>query len=92
MDLSAARAEIALRAEARSLLRARLDHVETLVAGDATHLEPVELRGDPPLQRIGAEVLRDEAKENRTREILELMRNSKTLEEAVEKVKALLNK
>ena len=39
-----------------------------------------------------AEVLRDEAKENRTREILELMRNSKTLEEAVEKVKALLNK
>lgn len=35
-----------------------------------------------------AEVLRDEAKENRTREILELMRNSKTLEEAVEKVKA----
>ena len=37
-------------------------------------------------------VLRDEAKENRTREILELMRNSKTLEEAVEKVKALLNK
>lgn len=39
-----------------------------------------------------AEVLRDEAKENRTREILELMRNCKTLEEAVEKVKALLNK
>ena len=39
-----------------------------------------------------AEVLRDEAKENRTREILELMRNSKTLEEAMEKVKALLNK
>lgn len=39
-----------------------------------------------------AEVLRDEAKENRTREILELMRNRKTLEEAVEKVKALLNK
>lgn len=39
-----------------------------------------------------AEVLRDEAKENRTREILELMLNSKTLEEAVEKVKALLNK
>lgn len=39
-----------------------------------------------------AEVLRDEAKENRTREILELMRNSKTLEEATEKVKALLNK
>ena len=39
-----------------------------------------------------AEVLRDEAKENRTREILELMRNGKTLEEAVEKVKALLNK
>lgn len=39
-----------------------------------------------------AEVLRDEAKENRTREILELMRNSKTLEEVVEKVKALLNK
>ena len=38
-----------------------------------------------------AEVLRDEAKENRTREILELMRNSKTLEEAMEKVKALLN-
>lgn len=38
-----------------------------------------------------AEVLRDEAKENRTREILELMRNSKTLEEATEKVKALLN-
>ena len=39
-----------------------------------------------------AEVLRDEAKENRPREILELMRNSKTLEEAMEKVKALLNK
>ena len=39
-----------------------------------------------------AEVLRDEAKENRTREILEIMLNSKTLEEAVEKVKALLNK
>lgn len=39
-----------------------------------------------------AEVLRDEAKENRTREILELMRNSKTLEEAKEKIKALLNK
>ena len=39
-----------------------------------------------------AEVLRDEAKENRTREILELMRNSKTLEESGEKVKALLNK
>ena len=39
-----------------------------------------------------AEVLRDEAKENRTREILELMRNSKTLEESVEKVKSLLNK
>ena len=39
-----------------------------------------------------AEVLRDEAKENRTRESLELMRNSKTLEEAVETVKALLNK
>lgn len=39
-----------------------------------------------------AEVLRDEAKENRTREILELMCNSKTLEEAMEKVKALLNK
>lgn len=39
-----------------------------------------------------AEVLRDEAKENRTREILELMRNSKMLEEAMEKVKALLNK
>jgi hypothetical protein len=39
-----------------------------------------------------AEVLRDEEKENRTREILELMRNSKTLEEAAEKVKALLNK
>ena len=39
-----------------------------------------------------AEVLRDEAKENRTREILELMRNSKTLEEDMEKVKALLNK
>lgn len=35
-----------------------------------------------------AEVLRDEAKENRTREILELMRNSKTLEEAVEKSKS----
>ena len=39
-----------------------------------------------------AEVLRDEAKENRTRDILELMRNRKTLEEAEEKVKALLNK
>ena len=39
-----------------------------------------------------AEVLRDEAKENRTREILELMRNSKKHKEAVEIVKALLNK
>ena len=39
-----------------------------------------------------AELLRDEAKESRTREILEILRDSKTLEEAVEKVKALLNK
>ena len=39
-----------------------------------------------------AEVLRDESKDNRTRESLDLMRNSKTLEEAMEKVKALLNK
>ena len=39
-----------------------------------------------------AEVLRDEAKENRTREVTGVMRNSKTLEEAMEKVKALLNK
>ena len=33
-----------------------------------------------------AEVLRDEAKENRSREIHERLRYSKTLEEAVEKV------
>ena len=39
-----------------------------------------------------AELLRDEAKESRTREILEILRDSKTLEAAVEKVKALLNK
>ena len=39
-----------------------------------------------------AELLRDEAKESRTREILEILRDSKTLEEAVEKVKALINK
>ena len=38
-----------------------------------------------------AELLRDEAKECRTREILEILRDSKTLEEATEKVKALLN-
>lgn len=39
-----------------------------------------------------AELLRDEAKESRTREILEILRDSKTLEEAKEKIKALLNK
>ena len=39
-----------------------------------------------------AELLRDGAKESQTREILEILRDSKTLEEAVEKVKALLNK
>ena len=38
-----------------------------------------------------AELLRDEAKESRSREILEILRDSKTLEEATEKVKALLN-
>ena len=37
------------------------------------------------------ELLAKEAKENRTREILEIMRDSKDLEEAIKRVKALLN-
>ncbi len=36
----------------------RCDDVEALLAGDAAHLELGELRGDPLLQRVGAEVLR----------------------------------
>lgn len=39
-----------------------------------------------------AEVLRDEAKENQTRKILEILEGCKDLEEAKEKIKALLNK
>jgi hypothetical protein len=38
------------------------------------------------------EILREEAKDNRTREILELANDSKDLEEAIEKIKALLKK
>ncbi|MGP1567983.1 MAG: hypothetical protein ACTTHM_04645 [Peptoanaerobacter stomatis] len=38
------------------------------------------------------EALVEKTEENQTRKILELMRDSKTLEEAIEKVKALLNK
>lgn len=38
------------------------------------------------------ELLVKEAKQNQTREILELLNESKDLEEAKEKVKALLNK
>lgn len=38
------------------------------------------------------EMVRELAEENQTRKILELLSNCKTLEEALEKVKALLNK
>lgn len=38
------------------------------------------------------EMLREVTEENQTRKILEIMRESKDLNEAVEKVKALLNK
>ena len=37
------------------------------------------------------ELLVKEAKENQTREILDMMKESKDLEEAIAKVKALLN-
>ena len=36
------------------------------------------------------ELLREEAKENRTREILDILRDCKDLEEAITRVKALL--
>ena len=39
-----------------------------------------------------AEIAVKEAKENRTREILEIRRTCKDLKEAEEKIKALLNK
>nr|DAX69937.1 MAG TPA: hypothetical protein [Caudoviricetes sp.] len=39
-----------------------------------------------------AEIAVKEAKENRTREILEIIRTCKDLKEAEEKIKALLNK
>lgn len=39
-----------------------------------------------------AELLKQTAEENQTRKILEIMAESKDLEEAKEKVKALLNK
>lgn len=38
------------------------------------------------------EMLREVTEENQTRKILEIMRESKDLNEAIEKVKALLNK
>jgi len=38
------------------------------------------------------EQLRELAEENQTRKILDIIRECKTLEEAVEKVRALLNK
>lgn len=38
------------------------------------------------------EMLREVTEENQTRKILEIMRESKDLDEAIEKVKALLNK
>jgi len=38
------------------------------------------------------ELLMKEAKENRTREILEILKESKNLQEAIEKTKALLNR
>lgn len=39
-----------------------------------------------------AELLAKEAKENRTREILDILKDCKNLEEAIEKIKALLNR
>lgn len=39
-----------------------------------------------------SELLVKEAKENRTREILEILEQAKDLEEAKEKIKTLLNK
>ncbi|MCM1508995.1 MAG: protein phosphatase [Ruminococcus flavefaciens] len=38
------------------------------------------------------EVIKELAEENQTRKILEILRDSKDLEEATQKVKALLNK
>jgi len=38
------------------------------------------------------EMLREVTEENQTRKILEIMRECKDLDEAIEKVKALLNK
>lgn len=38
------------------------------------------------------EMIKELAEENQTRKILEILEGCKTLEEAVEKVKALLNK
>ncbi|MCH5207553.1 MAG: protein phosphatase [Oscillospiraceae bacterium] len=38
------------------------------------------------------ELLKETAEENQTRKILEILKECKSLEEAVEKVKALLNK
>ena len=39
-----------------------------------------------------SEQFRELAEENQTRKILEILRDSKDLEEAIEKVRALLNK
>ncbi len=39
-----------------------------------------------------SELLVEEAKENRTREILDLIKDCKDLEEAIEKIRALLRK
>ena len=39
-----------------------------------------------------SEVIRDLAEENQTRKILEILNECKTLEEAKEKIRALLNK
>ncbi len=39
-----------------------------------------------------SELLKETAEENQTRKILEIMKESKDLEEAIEKVKALLKK
>ena len=38
------------------------------------------------------EIIKNLAEENRTRKILEMLEKSKSLEEAIEKVKSLLNK
>lgn len=40
----------------------------------------------------GTELIRDLAEENQTRKILEILKESKDLEEAIQKVKALLEK